>query len=245
MRIISYLDNDYLLDCINTLHKSFIKAHKDLDLDKFYKSKIDVIKLSFDKEFNNINDEDLINNEIKRQIDKSINNAIGTFHEDILSGVDGYSKGEVEIDFKSNDDKLFAEIKNKWNTMNSRASNAVFDTLKKYADSYDDSKCFWVAINTKSSYEEEWIYNDKKHERVFKISGDLFYEKVTGKKDALFELYSKIPQIVKKYFGNKPILKMKSSALDEINKRRKINSKNIVNQIAKDNYPYFDGFNNL
>jgi hypothetical protein len=40
--------------------------------------------MTFDTKFNNIEDDSIIEMEILRQIDKSINNSIGTFHEQIF-----------------------------------------------------------------------------------------------------------------------------------------------------------------
>jgi Eco47II restriction endonuclease len=78
---------------------------------------VDTIKLTFDSKFNSINEEDLIQAEILRQIDKSINNSIGTFHEQILGGIKNYEIGKLSgFDIKAKDNTLFADIKNKHNT---------------------------------------------------------------------------------------------------------------------------------
>lgn len=65
--------------CIENLHNSYIKAKADVSKKKFYSNKIDTIKLTFDSRFNDIDEESIIEVEILRQIDKSINNSIGTF----------------------------------------------------------------------------------------------------------------------------------------------------------------------
>jgi Eco47II restriction endonuclease len=52
-------------------------------------------KLTFDSKFNDIDEESLIQAEILRQIDKSINNSIGTFHEQILGGINGFEVGKL------------------------------------------------------------------------------------------------------------------------------------------------------
>ena len=54
----------------------------------------------------------LITNEIARLVDQSINNAIGTFYENILGGIKGYQAGSLSgYDIKAIDNTLFADIK--------------------------------------------------------------------------------------------------------------------------------------
>lgn len=126
-----------------------------------------------------------------RQIDKSINNSIGTFHEQILGGVKGFEVGYLSgFYIKAKDDSLFADIKNKHNTMNSSAAEALFQKLARYANDYKKAKCYWVQILAKSSFCELWLgeINGKEysHTRVYKISGDKFYALVSGNNDAFF-----------------------------------------------------------
>ncbi|MES2732024.1 MAG: Eco47II family restriction endonuclease, partial [Bacteroidota bacterium] len=117
-KYVNFISDEHLLECIGNLHKSYLKAKNNINKKEFYRNKIDIIKLTFDGKLNNISEEALIQSEILRQIDKSINNSIGTFHEQILGGIEGYQIGNFSgFDIKANDDSLFAEIKNKHNTM--------------------------------------------------------------------------------------------------------------------------------
>lgn len=124
---VSFISDEHLLMCIENLHNSYLKAKNNISKKSFYNNKVDTIKLTFDAKFNNINEEELIQSEVLRQIDKSINNSIGTFHEQILGGIKGFEIGSLSgFDIKSNDDTLFADIKNKHNTMNSSSAEALF-----------------------------------------------------------------------------------------------------------------------
>ena len=99
--------------------QAYLKAKNKVTKKKFYSNKVDTIKLTFDSKFNEISEQDLIETEILRQVDKSINNSIGTFHEQILGGIDGFEVGNLSgFDIKAVDNTLFADIKNKHNTMN-------------------------------------------------------------------------------------------------------------------------------
>lgn len=89
-KYVNFISDKHLLSCIGNLHKAYWKAKNNITKENFYNNKVDTVKLTFDSKFNNIDEESLIQSEILRQIDKSINNSIGTFHEQILGGVNGY-----------------------------------------------------------------------------------------------------------------------------------------------------------
>ena len=197
-KYVDFTSDEHFLSCIANLHKAYLNAKNDITKKKFYKNKIDSIKLTFDSKFNSIDEESLIKAEILRQIDKSINNSIGTFHEQILGGIKGFEMGNLSgFDIKAKDDTLFADIKNKHNTMNSSAAEALFQKLSRYANDYKKAKCYWVQILAKKSFCELWSgdINGKEysHSRVYKISGDQFYALVSGQQDALFQLYKTLP----------------------------------------------------
>jgi hypothetical protein len=251
-RYVSYISDDHLLKCIANLYKSYLKAKSIVSKKNFYSNKVDTIKLTFDSNFNNINEESLIQAEILRQIDKSINNSIGTFHEQVLGGIPGYEVGVLSgFDIKATDDTLFADIKNKHNTMNSSSSEALFQKLARYADSYKKAKCYWVQILAKSSFYELWSgeINGKEysHSRVYKISGDQFYALLTGMDDALFQLYKALPNAINDFLRNieQDESTDQNSALEEIKNETKTSKRSILSQITFENYNYYLGFNDL
>ena len=129
--------------------------------------------------------------EILRQVDKSINNSIDTFHQQILAGILGYQRGNHSgFDIKAEDDTFFADIKNNHNTVNSSVAQSLFQKLVHYADTYKKAKGYWVQILAKGSFSERCFgeINKKKysHTRVYKISGDQFYYLLTGRRNAFY-----------------------------------------------------------
>lgn len=82
-KYVNFISDEHLFNCIENLHKAYLRAKNNVSKKSFYTNKVDTIKLTFDSKFNSISEEDLIQAEILRQIDKSINNSIGTFHEQI------------------------------------------------------------------------------------------------------------------------------------------------------------------
>lgn len=251
-KYVDYISDEHLLNCIENLHKAYLRAKNNITKRNFYSNKVDTIKLTFDAKFNDINEDELIQSEILRQIDKSINNSIGTFHEQILGGIAGYEVGNLSgFDIKATDDTLFADIKNKHNTMNSSSAEALFQKLARYADDYKKTKCYWVQILAKGSFNHHWKgeINGKEysHSRVFKISGDQFYALLSGQDDALLQLYKALPKAIADYMNSAQSEQdiKENSALDEITSETEKSKRSILDQITFENYSYYLGFDKL
>lgn len=251
-KYVTFITDEHLLNCIANLHKSYINAKNNITKKDFYSNKVDTIKLTFDAKFNNIDEESLIQSEILRQIDKSINNSIGTFHEQVLGGIDGFESGYLTgYDIKAKDNTLFADIKNKHNTMNSSSAEALFQKLSRYADDNKKAKCYWVQILAKNSFCELWKgeINGKEysHSRVYKISGDQFYALLSGQQDAYFQLYKALPIAIRDFLSSlvQHNSDNENSALDEIKLETKTSKRSLLDQITFENYSYYIGFDKL
>lgn len=251
-KYVNFITDSHLLYCIANIHKAYLKAKSNISKNSFYSNKVDTIKLTFDSKFNEIVEESLIQSEILRQIDKSINNSIGTFHEQILSGINGFEGGNLSgFDIKAIDDSLFADIKNKHNTMNSSSAEALFQKLARFADTYKKAKCYWVQILAKGSFAESWRgeINGKEysHSRVYKISGDQFYAMLSGQDNALFQLYKALPIAINDYLSSieQDNAIIENSALDEIKTATELTKRTILDQITFENYSYYLGFDKL
>ncbi len=251
-KYVDFVSDEHLLNCVANLHKAYLKAKNNITKKSFYSNKVDTIKLTFDAKFNAIDEETLIQSEILRQIDKSINNSIGTFHEQVLGGISGFEMGNLSgFDIKAIDETLFADIKNKHNTMNSSSAESLFQKLARYADTYKKANCYWVQILAKNSFNEKWVseINGKEysHSRVFKISGDQFYALLSGKQDALFQLYKALPIAIDDYLTSikQDISNSENSALEEIKQMTSISNRSILDQITFDNYSYYFNFDSL
>jgi hypothetical protein len=249
---LNFITDEHLIQCIANLHKSYIKTKNNISRGTFYSNKIDTIKLTFDSKFNDIDQANLIEAELLRQVDKSINNFIGTFHEEILGGIEGFEIGNLSgFDIKATDDTLFADIKNKHNTMNSSSAESLFQKLAKYADTFKKSKCYWVQILAMGSFNQNWagIINGKEysHSRVFRISGDQFYALLTGNPTAFMELYQVLPKVIDDYLATmeKSEKVVEHSAFSEIKELADNSNRTILDQITFENFPYYNGFENI
>ncbi len=251
-KYVQFVSDKHLLECIANLHNAYLRAKNNITKLNFYSNKVDTIKLTFDSKFNGIDEESLIEAEILRQIDKSINNSIGTFHEQVLGGIDKYEVGKLSgFDVKAIDNTLFADIKNKHNTMNSSSAEALFQKLSRFADDYKKAKCYWVQILAKGSFCELWHgdINGKEysHSRVYKISGDQFYALLSGQEDALLQLYKALPKAIKDYLKSidEDEEVGENSAIEEIKSEITITKRTILDQITFENYSYYLGFGKL
>lgn len=185
-------------------------------------------------------------------MDKSINNSIGTFHEQILGGIQGFEIGNLSgFDIKAKDNMLFADIKNKHNTMNSSSAESLYQKLKNYADTYKKANCYWVQILAKDSFHEKWIgeINGKEysHSRVYKISGDRFYALLTGDDTAFYKLYKILPVAINDFLkaNSNSENPSQNTVVNELNKEIYQSKRNILDQITFENYSYYLGFEKL
>jgi len=251
-KYVNFISDEHLLNCIKNLHNAYLRAKNNITKKSFYSNKVDTIKLTFDAKFNDISEEDLIQSEILRQIDKFINNSIGTFHEQILGGIKGFERGDKnKYDIKSNDNSLFAEIKNKHNTISASSQLETFDSLATFADNHKNANCYLVQILAKKSFNKNWegIIKGKyrSHPRIFKISGDQFYALLSGQDDALFQLYKVLPRAINDYLKTieKDDTIKENSALDEITSETENSKRSVLDQITFDNFSYYLSFDKL
>lgn len=250
---VSYLDDEDLLRCIGDLFNVYKTTLKSFDLAKFYDNRIDPFKMQFDVAFlYNQNTHEWINAEMRRKIDKTVNNAIGEFHQKLIGCLPGLMSANLsDYDVKSkNDNTLFAEIKNKNNTMNSRSRDSVFEALSGLARSYREAKCYLVEIVTDKSILKIWEYSShgqtKKHDRVYIASVDQFYSMIVGCPNAFKELCDNIPPAIADYLRTQKILSNNLDADGVIQaldaRAREQNTEGILNLVFSDMFAPYLGF---
>lgn len=251
-KYVTFVSDAYLLACIRTMHEAYLKAKSNVSLKDFYANKVDTFKMTFDAHFNGMSEEALIRSEILRQIDKASGQAIGTFHEQVLGGIQGFEAGKLSgFDIRATDNSLFADIKNKHNTMNSSSAEALFQKLARFADDFKKAKCYWVQILAKGSFHEPWRgeINGKEysHSRVFKISGDQFYALLSGQEDALFQLYRALPIAIADFMDSTHTVteQEENAILKSLSSETDATQRSILDQITFDNFSYYLGFKDL
>lgn len=116
-KYLTFISDEDLFECIGFLYKKYKNTSENMNLEKFYKNKLDPIKFSLDIEFKGISQKQKIIEEIYRQQDKTISNHIGKFHELLISKINGFKLSDGGHDIENKQCAVFAEIKNKHNTI--------------------------------------------------------------------------------------------------------------------------------
>ena len=214
---LDFISEDDLTTHVKNTINEYGKILRSFDLKEFNKNIIDPIKMIFDKTVYGSSWEEIISNEIFRQRDKSNNNAIGYFHQRIFSYInkchvpENGKDGGWDIIYNEDNGieiqgtvvhKVYVEMKNKHNTMNSASAGKTFIKMQNQLLTDDDCACFLVEAIAHKSQNIKWetTVDGKKvgHKLIRRVSIDKFYELVTGQNDAFYRLCMILPQIVKK-----------------------------------------------
>lgn len=189
---------------------------ESFDLKRFNKNIVDPVKLIFDKTVYHATWNEIISNEIFRQRDKSNNNDIGYFHQRIFQYIencrvpDNGKEGGWDVIYENADGitlpdgsivhRIYVEMKNKHNTMNSSSAGKTFMKMQNQLLKDDDCACFLVEAIAKKSQNIKWETTvDKQkmgHKLIRRVSIDQFYALVTGQEDAFYRMCLILPQTI-------------------------------------------------
>ena len=131
------------------------RAH--INLKEFNKNIIDPIKLTFDSKVYGKTFEEIIEAECIRQIDKSNSNRIGYFHQNLFRHAgNGWEVPETGFDVINERQHIYAELKNKHNTMNSASSQKTYMKMQGQLLQDDQAVCMLVEVIAKKSQNVKW-----------------------------------------------------------------------------------------
>ena len=105
-----FKNNNALSEIIKKLYTIYTKAQNSNDI---YSNVIDPFSALLESSFNKMTYDQWIEAEKSRQIQKTLQNAIGNFHEDIIGEIKGFKNlkvGEI-IDIISEDKKLLQRLR--------------------------------------------------------------------------------------------------------------------------------------
>lgn len=222
---------------------------ESINLQKFNNNTIDPIKLIFDKYIYNISWEEVIKSEVHRQRDKSNNNEIGYFHQNIFNYISNCTvlkNGENsgwDIVYKSDNiiisnnvivDTIYVEMKNKHNTMNSSSSQKTYIRAQNQILQNNKSACFLVEAISSKSQNEPWKIkidsNKLENDYIRRVSLDKFYELVTGDPNSFFKICMVLPQLIQDILKTEEICIPNDTVYSEI--VNIINNKKISFELA-------------
>jgi hypothetical protein len=195
---LSFIDD---IDLFNHVKETVEKYRFTIDLNEFNKNIIDPIKLTFDAKVYNKGIQDVIESEILRQLDKSNTNHIGYFHQNIFKYLGNGWRVPVEgFDVVNDTQKIYVEMKNKHNTMNSSSAQKTYMGMQAMLIEEPDAVCMLVEVIAPKRQNVKWIASINKrqisHDRIRRVSIDQFYALVTGEPNAFKQLCEKLPSVI-------------------------------------------------
>jgi len=209
MPLPKWLNEEALRRAIRHVHDGYKAAIENASLERLERNRIDPWGLLFELSLSDKSIEDWLSEEEARQLQKTINQAVGEFHQILLGNCEGWEDlgvgDDSKLDVSKRDDSIFAEIKNKYNTMNSDAENSVFTKMHQIRRLRPETTVYLVQIVPRISCDRIWKKKKNTDEKLRRISGDVFYEMVTGQKNALYELAEVLPESIKAFVAENKI----------------------------------------
>lgn len=206
-QLLPYISNNDLYDHVREVLDIGSAAVHDIEK-KLNSNIIDPFSALFDALRQNISLSEWLEQEKSRQIQKTLQNAVGEFHPKIIGSIQGWEwlrTGGI-IDVKNTSKRIICEMKNKYNTTKGNHRAAIYDELKSQLDStYVGYTGFYVEIipSTKNPYNKPYVPSDNlthtrrpenKYIRV--IDGRSFYALASGIEEALPMLYQVLPSVI-------------------------------------------------
>lgn len=205
--------------------KDTVEAYRreKITLDLFNKNIVDPIKLTFDTKVYNKSIRQVIEDECFRQIDKSNTNKIGYFHQNIFKFAgNGWKVPKKGFDIENDELHIYAELKNKHNTMNSSSSQKIYMRMQSKLLEDDQATCYLVETIAKKSQNINWkISLENKtcsHNKIRRISIDQFYSLVFGDETAFYKLCIKLPLIIEDVIRDDKEFDLQNTVYTELTK---------------------------
>lgn len=218
-------------DIYNHVKATVLQYRRSINLIEFNKNIIDPIKLTFDAKIYGQTMRQTIESECIRQIDKTNNNRIGYFHQNIFRFA-GYGwivpeNGEQGgFDVLNNDLHIYVEMKNKHNTMNAASASDTYVKMQSKILHDDRATCMLVETIARKSQNEIWEItineNGRKqkysHQRIRRVSMDKFYSIVFDDNEAFFKLCKALPKVLDDVIADDDSIRLRNSVYEELDK---------------------------
>ena len=235
-------DKSLFLHVKETVNKYRFK----INLKEFNKNLIDPIKLTFDSKVYGQTLEDIIESESVRQIDKSNTNHIGYFHQNIFQYLgENWEVPTAGYDVINDVDKIYVEMKNKHNTMNSASSQKTYMKMQHKILRDDNATCYLVEVIAKNSQDITWKVSvdgeSLSNKNIRRISIDKFYALVTGVEYAFKELCEVLPKVIDDVIAESTMGKIENSVFEELEQV----SPNLIKSLFLLSFEKYEGFSEL
>lgn len=217
---LGFISNENIYEHVKRTVESY---RREITLLQFNENIVDPVKLTFDSKVYGKTIRQAIEDECLRQIDKSNSNRIGYFHQNIFRYAgNGWIVPKEGFDVENNELHIYAELKNKHNTMNSASSQKTYMKMQHKLLDDDQATCYLVEAIAKRSRDDKWkITVDKKpcaHNRIRRMSMDKFYGLVFNDSTAFYKLCVALPDIIEDVLEENKGLILSNSVYEELTK---------------------------
>lgn len=211
-----FISNEALFNAIKKVVSAAMIAEMDADTN-LHRNVIDPFSAVFDASIHNISMTQWLEQEKRRQIQKTFQNYIGGFHPEILGAIPDWEdmgRGHV-IDLRNKKKKIIAEVKNKFNTTKGTDKKSIYDNIESQLNltEYSGFTGYYVEIIPKGRkvYNKTFTppdntthTNRSANARIRIIDGKSFYELASGDPNALKKLYDALPHVISDILNTKP-----------------------------------------
>lgn len=218
-------------DIYNHVKATVLQYRRSINLKEFNHNIIDPIKLTFDAKIYGQSMKQTIESECIRQIDKTNNNRIGYFHQNMFRfaghGWVVPENGEQGgFDVLNDELHIYVEMKNKHNTMNAASASDTYVKMQSKILHDDRATCMLVETIAKKSQDEVWEItineNGRKqkysHQQIRKVSMDKFYNIVFNDNEAFFKLCKTLPMILDDVIAEDDSIRLQNTVYEELDK---------------------------
>ena len=216
MAFLKYISDDDLISEVKKVLDVVINRKKQAP-EKFHENVIDPFSTLFEAAIFDIKHSGWRRTETIRQCQKTLTSKIGKFHQNILGHVTGWvnlkTGSESGVDLQCKNKKLIAEVKNKHNTITGgKLVNeyiALEELIMPKASKFVGYTAYFVTIvpSKPSGIDEPFTPSNKKtgvrcvsNKNIRIIDGASFYALVTGRENALGELYKALPKVIERIY---------------------------------------------
>lgn len=211
MAYLSWISDDSLILSLKHLLDKAHQANTQSEA-KFSKNVIDPFSAFFQMSGFDMDHETWYLSETSRQAQKTLQNHVGEFHQNILGAVAGWKNmgvGSV-IDLVCEKKKIIAEVKNKYNTLSGSQLAPMYRSLESLvapkSSIFYGYTAYYVTIIPKKPFRLDKVFIPSNREKGAKetlnesirhIDGASFYSLVTGSETALSDLFKVLPSVIR------------------------------------------------
>lgn len=235
---LGFISNESIFEHVKN---TVLRYRVNINLKEFNQNIIDPIKLTFDSKIYGKPFKEVIEAECLRQIDKSNQNHIGYFHQNLFRFAPEWEVPEEGFDVINRQKHIFAELKNKHNTMNSRSAHAIYMFMQDKLLHDDKATCMLVEVIAKKSQNDKWTCEGYSHERIRRVSIDRFYEIVFADSNAFFKLCIALPDILNDVLDTVNLGIIRNSVHEELQEF----SPDLLKNLYLLAFKSYEGFDNL